>query len=301
MGGGIAGAELAAAVSEAGGLGTIGILPAARLRSELARARHLTDRPLAVNLLLPFAHDEHWDVARAADAVVTFWGTPVRRSAGVWIHQCGSVAEAHAARAAGADAVIAQGVEAGGHVRGTLPALHLLEQLHAAYPDYPVLLAGGVADAADVRTALEAGATGVVAGTRFLLSHESSAHPEYKRRLLDSDRTLVTELFGFGWPAPHRVIANAATDRWLRGDPRGPAPVRALRRMSAPLGSRLPLSIGDRLARLGRVELPLFGPAAPLAGWPDRLIETSPLYAGETVARIGDLRPAGEIVRALAG
>src|SRR5436305_9626910 len=123
MGGGIAGAMLAAAVSEAGGLGTIGIMGAPRLARELTRARGLTDRPLAINLLLPFTREEHWDVARKADAVVTFWGTPVRRSAGVWIHQCGSVAEAHAARAAGADAVIAQGGEAGGHVRGPVPAL----------------------------------------------------------------------------------------------------------------------------------------------------------------------------------
>lgn len=153
MGGGIAGADLAAAVSRAGGLGTIGILRAELLRRELGRARELTDRPVAVNLLLPFTRAEHWEVAREADAVVTFWGRPVRRTPGVWIHQCGSLGEAHAAHAAGADAVIAQGVEAGGHVRGGLPALHLLEQIRAALPDRPVLLAGAVADAGDVRGA----------------------------------------------------------------------------------------------------------------------------------------------------
>jgi NAD(P)H-dependent flavin oxidoreductase YrpB (nitropropane dioxygenase family) len=123
MGGGLSGAPLAAAVSGAGGLGTIGFLAPDAIRSELAAGRQATKRPIAVNLLLPFARGEHFEAASQADALVTFWGKPKRLSAGVWIHQCGSVEEAQAARAAGADAVIAQGHEAGGHVRGTLPAL----------------------------------------------------------------------------------------------------------------------------------------------------------------------------------
>src|SRR5688500_3594811 len=205
MGGGTAGHELAAAVSEAGGLGTIGILEPASLRRELDAARARTSKPIAVNLLLPFARRGHWEVAGDADMVVTFWGRPKRRTAGIWIHQAGSADEAMAAHAAGADAVIAQGVEAGGHVRGTVPALDLLERTRAALPGgYPVLLAGGVADAADVREALAAGAAGAVAGTRFLLSDESGAHPAYQRRLLEARETLLTELFGGGWPAaPH--------------------------------------------------------------------------------------------------
>ena len=108
MGGGVAGAGLAAAVSEAGGLGTIGILPAPYLKRSLAQARELTAPPIAVNLLPPFTRPEHWEVAGEADVVVTFWGAPVRRTSKPWIHQCGSVAEAHAAQVAGADAVIAQ-------------------------------------------------------------------------------------------------------------------------------------------------------------------------------------------------
>jgi NAD(P)H-dependent flavin oxidoreductase YrpB (nitropropane dioxygenase family) len=301
MGGGVAGAELAAAVSEAGGLGTIGILPAPLLQRALARARKLTARPIAVNLLLPFTRPEHWDVAAEADAVVTFWGAPVRRTSKPWIHQCGSVAEAHAAQVAGADAVIAQGVQAGGHVRGTLPALRLLEQVCAALPGFPVLLAGGVADAGDVRTALEAGATGVVSGTRFLLSEESAAHPEYKRRLVNANRTVLTELFGFGWPRPHRVVPNAATERWLRHDSRGPVLVRAAQQLSAPIALRLPMSVGDRLAKAARIEVPLYGPAAPLASWPEHRLDTAPLYAGESVARITDIRPAADLVAMLAG
>ena len=106
MGGGIARHELAAAVSEAGGLGTIGTLDPPALRAELAAARDATSRPIAVNLLLPFVRRGHWELAAEADAHVTFWGAPRRRAPGVWLHQCGSVEEARDAHAAGADAVI---------------------------------------------------------------------------------------------------------------------------------------------------------------------------------------------------
>src|SRR5436189_98037 len=111
------------------------------------------------------------------------------------------------------------GRDAGGHVRGTVVALELLERFRAELGDFPVLSAGGVASAEDVRTRLDAGADAVVAGTRFLMSRESGAHPDYKRRLVEADETLLTELFGVGWPAPHRVIPNAATERWCCGDP----------------------------------------------------------------------------------
>src|SRR5947209_9420848 len=129
--GSVARHELAAAVSEAGGLGTIGGARAPIAR-ELAAARRLTGRPIAVNLLLPFVQPGDAEAAANADVVVTFWGPPRRLAAAPWIHQCGSVAEAREAEAAGADAVIAQGVQAGGHVRGTVPMLELLEQVRAA-------------------------------------------------------------------------------------------------------------------------------------------------------------------------
>jgi len=303
MGGGIAGHELAAAVSEAGGLGTIGILDPPALREEIVAARGLTAKPIAVNLLLPFAGRAHWRAAGEADVVVTFWGAPTRRTDRVWIHQCGSVEEALAARSAGADAVIAQGAEAGGHVRGTLPALELLDRVRAALPgDCPVLLAGGVAEPEDVRRALDAGAAAVVAGTRFLLSEESLASGEYKRRLLDAGTTVLTELFGAGWPdAPHRVVPNAATERWLRRDPRGPGAVRLLNRLSAPLASRLPVSVVNRVTAAQRPGLPLFGPAAPLAGAEASSADAAPLYAGECVARIAEVGAAGALTRRLAG
>ena len=296
MGGGIAGAGLAAAVSEAGGLGTIGTTPGDTLGAALKRARELTARPVAVNVLLPFAERAHWEAAADADLTVTFWGEPRRLVDGAWAHQCGSVEEALAARAAGADAVIAQGVEAGGHVRGSLPALELLERTRAALPeDYPVLLAGGLADAGDVRRALDAGAAGAVLGTRYVLSEESGAHPEYKRRSAAGERTVLTELFGAGWPAPHRVLPNAATERWLRHGAT-PAWMRRLHRVTAPVLARAPAG----LTRAQRPSSPLLSPQPPTAGGPDGLLESGPLYAGETVARIGDVRPAGELTRELA-
>jgi nitronate monooxygenase len=239
--GGLARHQLAAAVSRAGGLGTIGILAPAELRREIAAARQLSDGPVAVNLLLPFARRSHFEAASEADVVVTFWGSPKRRTSRIWIHQCGSVEEALAAREAGADAVIAQGVEAGGHLRGTVPALELLARVRAKLADdCPVLSAGGIADAADVSARLDAGAEAAVCGTRFLMTEESSGHPAYKARLLDAGSTTLTELFGVGWPARHRVVPNEATARWLTRDPRGPVWLRVLHRTTAPILARAP-------------------------------------------------------------
>jgi nitronate monooxygenase len=300
MGGGISRHELAAAVSEAGGLGTIAVNGAAAIRRELAAARALTAAPLAANVLLPFARRDWFDAARDADVIVTFWGRPHRRTGSTWLHQCGSVAEARAAHAAGADAVIVQGVEAGGHVRGSLPALDLLERTKRELPSgYPVWVAGGIAEGADVQRVLEAGAEAVVAGTRFLLSEESRAHPEYRRRLLRADETVLTELFGAGWPAPHRVVANAATERWLKDDSRGPRTNRVLNRLLAPAARYTPEALLWRMARAQRPESRLLTPAGPTDDGPESLLDAGPLYAGETVARISEIRPAAELVRAL--
>lgn len=302
MGGGLSRHELAAAVAAAGGLGTIAVNGAAAIGRELRAARALTDRPLAVNLLLPFARRDWFEAAAAADVVVTFWGRPRRRTSGVWLHQCGSVAEARAAHAAGADGAIVQGVEAGGHVRGRVPALELLVRVRAALPaDYPLLLAGGIAARRDVETALSAGACAAVAGTRFLLSEESRAHPAYRQRLLEAERTVLTELFGAGWPAPHRVVPNAATERWLGSDPRGPRLNRALNRLLVPGARHLTPTLQRRLARAQRPGGRLLTPIGPTDDGPDSLVEAGPLYAGATVARIDAVRPAGQLVADLAG
>jgi nitronate monooxygenase len=196
--------------------------------------------------------------------------------------------------------VIAQGVEAGGHVRGTLPAIELLTRVRAALPgDYPVLSAGGIVERADVSARLDAGAQAAVCGTRFLLTAESAAHPLYKARLLAAQETILTQLFGVGWPAPHRVVANAATARWLPADPRGPGWLRAFQRATAPVLSRVPVALQMRVAATQDPRRPLFGPAAAIAGGPASLVDAGPLYAGVCVARIAELGRAGELVAAL--
>lgn len=302
MGGGISRHELAAAVSEAGGLGTIAVNGGTAIREELAAARARTDKPIAVNVLLPFARGSWFAAAAEADAVVTYWGIPKRRTPGLWLHQVGSVDEARAAHAAGADAVIVQGVEAGGHVRGTTPSLELLDQVRAALPaGFPLLVAGGIAIRADVARAFDVGAEAAVAGTRFLLSEESRAHPLYKERLLAADRTILTELFGLGWPAPHRVVPNEATEQHHLGATGDvPRPNRVLNRMSA-LGVRfLPEALQRSLVTRQRPDSRLLAPQAATDDGPATLVQAGPLYAGETVARINSLLPAAQIVASLA-
>jgi nitronate monooxygenase len=295
--GAVARHELAAAVSEAGGLGTIGGARAP-IAKELAAARRLTSRPIAVNLVLPLLRPGDVQAAADAEAIVTFWGEPRRLAKGTWVHQCGSVEEARAAEAAGADAVIAQGVEAGGHVRGTTPLLELVERVRAAVK-IPVLAAGGIVDREGVGQVLDAGAVAAVLGTRFLLSEESRAHPEYKRRCLEADSTLLTELFGLGWSAPHRVIPNAATRRWLRHDPRGPGWIRLGNRLASPLVMRVPERLQDRGLAIQRPSLPFLGPPMALDDGPPSLLDSGPLYAGQGVIRISDIRPAAQIVNDL--
>jgi NAD(P)H-dependent flavin oxidoreductase YrpB (nitropropane dioxygenase family) len=296
--GAVARHELAVAVSEAGGLGTIG---GARtpIAEELAAARRLTGRPIAVNLVLPLLRPGDVEAAADADVIVTFWGKPCRLAGGTWIHQCGSVEEARAAEAAGADAVIAQGVEAGGHVRGTTPVLELVERVRAVVK-VPVLAAGGIVDRDGVSQALDAGAVAAVSGTRFLLSDESRAHPDYKRRCLEADSTLLTELFGLGWAdAPHRVISNAATRRWIGDDPRGPGWIRLVNRLTAPLVLRVPEGLQNRGLAIQRPALPFLSSLMALDDGPPSLLDSGPLYAGANVTRITDIRPAAQIVNDL--
>jgi nitronate monooxygenase len=293
--GAVARHELAAAVSEAGGLGTIAGARAP-IERELAAARALTGRPVAVNLLLPFVRPGDVGAAAQADLVVTFWGEPRRLAACPWAHQCGSVAEAIAAEAAGADAVIAQGVEAGGHVRGQVRSLELLERVRAAVK-IPVLVAGGIIDGQGVAAALEAGAAAAVVGTRFLLSEECRAHPDYKQRCLAADRTVLTELFGMGWPrAPHRVIPNAATERWLGEGADPPGWLTGLNRALAPVVARMPDSLTARALAAQRPSRPLLSPQPPTDDGPPGLLDSGPLYAGAAVARITDVRPAAQLV-----
>lgn len=301
MGGGIARHELAVAVSEAGGLGTIAVQGAKAIERELALARERTDHPLAVNLIQHFATPRWYRAADKADVVVTFWGAPKRRTSGIWIHQCGSVAEAQAAKAAGADAVIAQGVESGGHVRGTVSALELLDGVRSALgSNYPVLLAGGIAERADVVQALDAGAVATVAGTRFLMSPESGAHPDYKARLLDAEDTVLTELFGLSWPAaPHRVVPNAATEQQLSATGDMPRLNQLINRLSAVGAKRTPDRVLGALVRRQHPSSRFLTPLSATDAVPASFVDAGPLYAGETVRRIRDVVPAADIVAAL--
>jgi NAD(P)H-dependent flavin oxidoreductase YrpB (nitropropane dioxygenase family) len=264
---------------------------------EIRQARTQTDGPISANVLMPLARRAHWEAASTADIVVTFWGRPKRMTPKPWMHQCGSVDEAMAAHRAGADGVIVQGVEAGGHVRGTEPALQLLERARAALPaGYPVLSSGGIADASDVKERLDAGATAAVLGTRFLMTEESRAHLGYKQRLLEGRETVLTELFGLAWPAPHRVLWNEATERWLAHDRRGPGWVRALNKLTAPVAVRTPDALQTRLLTRQTPGFPLLSPMAVTRDLPSRLLDSAPLYAGETVARIHDVKPASDVV-----
>jgi nitronate monooxygenase len=132
------------------------------------------------------------------------------------------------------------------------------------------------------------------------MTEESGGHPAYKARLLEARRTILTELFGLGWPAQHRVVPNLATGRWLAHDPRCPRWLRAVHATTAPLLSRLPAAMQFRLAATQRPGRPLFGPVAATVDGTANLVEAGPLYAGECIARISDIRPAAELVRELA-
>lgn len=308
MGGGLAGASLAGAVARAGGLGTLGIDTPHRLRASIDRVRdEAPGRAVAVNLLIPFVHRRHVEVCVDArvDVVVVAFGekrglVEHLRAAGIFVFaMVGTEAQARAAVAGGADGLIAQGREAGGHLVGTIPALDFLPRALGAAVNRPVFVAGGIATAADTRAALDAGADGVIAGTRFLLTHEANASRAYQERILHADRTIETNLFGLSWPLRHRVVPNAATRRWCGADGRAKALPATLNAASRPLSALGYFDAGP-LMRLQSPTLPFFTPLAPVAGVPDSLLDSAALYAGETALRIGELVSAERAVADLA-
>lgn len=309
MGGGVAGGELAGAVSSAGALGTVGIMPPRAFADALHEARRRArGRPVAANLLVPFTRRAHVGacIDRGAALVVFHGGLPRRwlaplQRAGVPVFiTVGTAGQARAALVAGADGLVVQGLEAGGHLVGVEPVEAALARVREVAGDaVPLLAAGGVANSADVRRLLDSGATAAVAGTRFLLTDESAAHPSYKERVLGAERTLVTVLFGLGWPMRHRVVPNAATRRWCASNDLGPAWLATLGRVSAPVARALPMSALDPLTARQRVAVPLFSPGLPLAGMPPDSVDRTALYAGETLHRINEVVPASEAVARL--
>jgi len=197
MGPDLTGPEFVAAVSNAGGLGILQaqFCTPPVFRQEIRRVRALTARPFGVNLLLHFPVEDQVAICleERVPVLSLFWGDPTpyvghAHAAGVKVfHQVGSVADARRAAAAGVDVIIAQGVEAGGHVAGEVSTLALVPRVVDAVAPRPVVAAGGIADARGVVAVLALGAQAAMLGTRFLASAESRAHPHYKQRLLEAD------------------------------------------------------------------------------------------------------------------
>lgn len=215
----VATAELAAAVSNAGGLGLIaaGNAPADYVREQIRKAKTLTDKPFGVNVMLlsPFAGEVMEAICEEKVAVVTTGAgnpgkyIPALKAAGIKVVPViASVAIAKKMERDGADAVVAEGTEAGGHI-GELTTMALVPQVVDAL-NIPVIGAGGIADSRGVVAALALGASGVQIGTRFLCSDECTAHENYKQAVVEAkDRDAVVTGRSTGHPV--RGIKNKLT------------------------------------------------------------------------------------------
>jgi NAD(P)H-dependent flavin oxidoreductase YrpB (nitropropane dioxygenase family) len=227
-------APLVAAVSNAGGLGTLGtsVFDAAQLDAEIASIRERTDKPFGINHLLFQIQEEMLEVTlRARPAVAAFaWARRdqdlreyFRRAHGAGskvMYMAGEVPEAVRAAEAGADLIVAQGTEAGGHVVW-MASLPLVPMIVTAVAPLPVLSAGGIADGRGLAAALALGAEGVLIGTRFMATPEAPIHPNFKQAIVDSDGhdTVLTEIPDIAsrrvWPgAMSRAQRNRFIERW---------------------------------------------------------------------------------------
>jgi NAD(P)H-dependent flavin oxidoreductase YrpB (nitropropane dioxygenase family) len=290
--------QLAAAVSNAGGLGMLALswhgLEAAR--HSIRKTRTLTDRPFGVNLVL------QWDQAERLEAcleervlVVSFsWGDPKpyltrTSSANVKVmHTVASAAEAQRVADLGVDVIVAQGWEAGGHLQGQVATMALVPRVVDAVAPIPVVAAGGIADGRGLAAALALGAQGAWIGTRFLASEEARSHSEYRRLILQAQETdtVYTGLFDGGWSnAPHRVIENSTVANWKSAG-------------SPPVGKRP--SEGAVVARTKSGDLiHLYDDAIPLASMTGD-VERLALYAGQSVGLVHDIKNASAIVHEIA-
>jgi len=287
MGAGIADGELAGHVSEAGGLGVIGAswLPAEEVRSLIRRARELTDKPVGVNLLL-FGNEELVDVVlRERPAVFsTAWarddqdlGATFARAhdAGAMVmHMVPTLADAERAASAGADVIVAQGTEGGGHV-GLMGTAVIVRQVAKAVAPIPVVAAGGFADGAGLAAALALGASAILLGTRFLAADEAPTDQLWRDAVLASDGhdTVVTTIAdtytGRDWPgARARIQRTRFVEEWLGREPE-------LRRSRA--------DVRERLIR------------ADEAGDADYAI----IWLGQSAGLIDSVMPAADIVHSI--
>jgi NAD(P)H-dependent flavin oxidoreductase YrpB (nitropropane dioxygenase family) len=288
--------QLAAAVSNAGALGMVTLTWSTPAGDVVRDTAALTDRPFGGNLIID--SDQHHRLDEALEAglriVSLFWGDPagyverVHDADGVVLQTVGSAEEGRRAVAAGVDVVVAQGWEAGGHVRGQVATLPLVPAVVDAVAPVPVIAAGGIGDGRGVAAVLALGAQAAWLGTRFLLAREMPIHEEYRRRLLDAvetDAQWYPDLYDVGWPnAPHRALRNSTAGAWeAAGRPA--------------LGSRP--GEGEVIAHFpSGEEIVRYEPGAPLVGTTGD-IEALSMWAGQSVALVKQPQTAAEIVAEL--
>jgi NAD(P)H-dependent flavin oxidoreductase YrpB (nitropropane dioxygenase family) len=294
----VAGARMVSAAAEAGALG---ILPIWLLRPAEAVAlikatRALTERRFAVNIRADL--NQHDLIAAAADEGIAlfhlFWGDPgssasiVRSRAGRLLVTVSDADTTKAALDAGAAGLIAQGVEAGGHVFGTMPLAELVPLVVDLAGEVPVAAAGGLVERSDVERALALGASAAVIGTRLVATEESEAHPRYKQALVQAHPgdAVLTGCFDIGWPdAPHRVLRNDTLSTWERsGRP--------------PSGSRP--GEGEITMHNGEASFPRYHCMPPHVGMIGD-VDAAALYAGCGVGRIPRISSVAEVINELAG
>jgi NAD(P)H-dependent flavin oxidoreductase YrpB (nitropropane dioxygenase family) len=288
--------QLTAAVSNAGALGTITLSWSADVGATVRETAALTARPFAGNLVL--TEDRHRRLDQALEAglrIVSFlWGDAsdyikrVHDAGGIVLHTVGTAEEARRAVASGADVIVAQGLEAGGHVWGTVGTLPLVPAVVDAVAPVPVIAAGGIGDARGVAAVLALGAQAAWLGTRFLLAEEMPIHEDYRRRVIaasETDARLYPNLYEVGWPdSPHRALANSTARAWeAAGRP--------------PLAQRP--GYGDVIARFASGEaIVRYEPAPPMVGTTGE-IEALSMWAGQSVALARQTQSAAEIVAEL--
>ena len=288
--------RLAAAVSNAGALGTVTLTWSADVGATVRETAALTTRPFAGNLVL--TEDRHRRLDQALEAglrIISFlWGDPagyierVHDAGGIVLHTVGNAEEARRAVDSGADVIVAQGVEAGGHVWGTVGTLPLVPAVVDAVAPVPVIAAGGIGDARGVAAVLALGAQGAWLGTRFLMAEEMPVHEDYRRRLIaaaETDARLFPNLYEVGWPdSPHRALANSTARAW---ESAGRPPL-----------ARRP-GYGDVIAHFASGEaIVRYEPAPPMAGTTGD-IEALSMWAGQSVALASQPQPAADIVAEL--
>jgi len=287
--GGVATPELAAAVARAGGLGMVGGVrwPAELLTQALDALDPQVRQSIGVNFLMPFLDREALAAsAQRVRVIEFFYGEPdevlvklVHDQGALAVWQVGSAHEARKAVDAGCDFLVAQGTEAGGHVRGQIGLMALLDQVLPSV-DVPVVAAGGIATARGMAAALAAGADGVRVGTRFVAAAESAAHPLYKEALLNAraEDTVLTEAFSANWAhAPHRVLRSS---------------VEAAQAFDGPL-------VAETLIGGSKVAIPRLASPCPTVHTTGN-VRAMALYAGESVGAVRRIQPAAEIVKELA-